>query len=74
MVAGRTGSLEVVGSVLGNVRFGSKADISACSRGVRLTPKVDIGSKNKNSRVSFRGHRQLCTFIGKLPAGDIQHV
>ena len=25
MVAGRTGSLEVVGSVLGNVRFGSKA-------------------------------------------------
>jgi hypothetical protein len=28
MVAGQTGSLEVVGSVLSNVRFGSKADIA----------------------------------------------
>jgi hypothetical protein len=31
MVAGQTGSLEVVGSVLGNVRFGSITD--------RFTPK-----------------------------------
>ena len=39
MVAGQTSSLEVVGSVLGNVRFGSKADIASIERDVRSTPK-----------------------------------
>ena len=39
MVAGQTGSLEVEGSVLGNVRFGSKADIAAPPINVRFTPK-----------------------------------
>jgi hypothetical protein len=39
MVAGRTGSLEVVESVLGDVCFGSKADIGALSINVRFTPK-----------------------------------
>jgi hypothetical protein len=39
MVAGQTGSLEVVGSALGNVRFGSKADIAGCQADVRFNPK-----------------------------------
>ena len=39
-----------------------------------LPLKADIRCKNKSSRVSFRRHRQLCTFIGKLPAGHIQYV
>jgi len=39
-----------------------------------LPPKADIRCKNKNSRLFFRRHRQICTFIGKLPAGQIQHV
>jgi len=39
MVAGQSGSLEVVGSVLGNVRFGSKADIGVGSGNVCFTPK-----------------------------------
>jgi hypothetical protein len=39
MVAGQTGSLEVVGSVLGNVRFGPKADISLRRCDVRFTPE-----------------------------------
>jgi hypothetical protein len=42
MVAGQTGSLEVVGSLLGNVRFGSLADIASSPRDVRFTPKADI--------------------------------
>jgi hypothetical protein len=42
MVAGQTGSLEVVGSVLGNVRFGSKADIGTQLRNVRFVPEADI--------------------------------
>src|SRR6516164_5942509 len=42
IVAGQTGRLEVVGLALGNVRFGSKADISECPTVVRFTPKADI--------------------------------
>jgi len=39
MVAGQTGSLEVVESALGDVRFGSKADIALVKSDVRFTPK-----------------------------------
>jgi hypothetical protein len=44
MVAGRAGSLEVVGSALGNVRFGSITDIEAGKRNVRFTPESGHGS------------------------------
>jgi len=39
IVAGQTGTLEVARSGLGNVRFGSKADIGAPPSNVRFTPK-----------------------------------
>ena len=45
MVAIRTGALEGAGAV--HVRFGSKADMSACPRDVRFTPnsghQYDLG-------------------------------
>jgi hypothetical protein len=43
MVAGQTGRLEVVKLALGNVRFGSKADIHPHSADVRFTPKSGHG-------------------------------
>jgi hypothetical protein len=42
IVAGQTGSLEVVKTALSNVRFGSLADIAARLLHVRFTPKADI--------------------------------
>jgi hypothetical protein len=39
MVAGQAAGLEVVRLWLGNVRFGSKADIMAYSINVRFTPE-----------------------------------
>ena len=42
MVAGQTGSLEVFGSVLGNVRFGSITDIERDRTMSALPPKADI--------------------------------
>jgi hypothetical protein len=39
IVTGQTGRLEAVRLALGNVRFGSKADIGARPRDVRFTPE-----------------------------------
>jgi len=51
MVAGRAGSLEVVGSALGNVRFGSKADIVAPPTNVRFIP--ESGHRNSLGKCRF---------------------
>src|SRR6516225_3628490 len=64
IVAGQTGRLEVVTSAVGNVRFGSKADISACPRHVRFTPKSGHRAPVKSSGV-------LCPDVLNLP-GAIQ--
>jgi hypothetical protein len=61
MVPGHTITLEVVRSILRNVRFGSKADILAVSRHVRFTPKsghrrATVGcpvSANKRHRAPY---------------------
>src|SRR5262249_47340128 len=45
IVANETGRLEVVKTALGNVRFGSKADIRVYPRDVRFTSKADIGAQ-----------------------------
>jgi hypothetical protein len=50
IVAAGTGRLEVAKTALGNVRFGSKADIPACSADVRFTPKRDIAGRNDHVR------------------------
>jgi len=42
IVAGQTGSLEVVKMALSNVCFGSKADIGLAAADVRYPPKADI--------------------------------
>jgi hypothetical protein len=39
IVAGQTGRLEVVKTALGDVRFGSKADIASGPLDVRFTPR-----------------------------------
>jgi hypothetical protein len=54
MVAGQTGSLEVVGSVLGNVRFGSNADIEARQSDVRFTTE-----SGRETRRLWRDRRSL---------------
>ena len=45
IVAGQTGSLEVVKTAIRNVRFGSKADIEARPINVRFTP--ESGHRNR---------------------------
>jgi hypothetical protein len=60
IVAGKTRSLEVVGSEACNVRFGSKADISACPRHVRFTPESGhYRSANKYPLCAKSGHSAL---------------
>jgi hypothetical protein len=45
IVAGQTGRLEVDKTALGDLRFGSKADIGARPINVPFTPKADIGTQ-----------------------------
>jgi len=65
MVAGQTGSLEVVGSELGNVRFGSKADIAAPPTNVRFTTKS--GWELAGASASTQQLRQLCDIRRNSP-------
>ena len=51
IVAGQTRRLEVVKLALGNVRFGSKADIAASPTNVRFTP--ESGHRQRNCDVRF---------------------
>ena len=48
IVTGQTGMLEVVRLALGNVRFGSKADIAALPINVRFTP--ESGHRNSTAK------------------------
>ena len=59
IVPGQTGRLEVVRELLGNVRFGSKADMGLPLIDVRLPPKADIGSTYQDVR--FVPEADSCT-------------
>jgi hypothetical protein len=67
MVAGQTSSLEVVGSVLGNVRFGSKADIGLLLIDVRFTPKSGHQRPVTERPLSANKQHRIAANIAKLP-------
>jgi len=66
MIAGRAGSLEVVGSALGNVRFGSKADIPLRLADVRFTPKSGHWNSVVECLLCAKSRLMHCSKLGPL--------